>query len=208
MLRLGPAARRLGIHPLTLRRWADAGRIEVVWVGRERRFPISAVDALRSDSDKSRPSGESRVAGYVRVSGTTGQESSFEAQEAELRARFGTRLVAVYKDKGSGLRESRRGLERVLKDAEEGHFEVLAVTHADRLARFGTTWLERLLSRDGVKIEVLHENGAAGGMPELLEDFMSLVATFAGRMYGIRSAEAKRRLLEHANEEVGCVQAS
>ena len=33
MLRLGPAARRLGIHPLTLRRWADAGRIEVVWVG-------------------------------------------------------------------------------------------------------------------------------------------------------------------------------
>lgn len=78
-----------------------------------------------------------------------------------MRARFGTRLVAVYKDKGSGLRESRRGLERVLKDAEEGRFEVLAVTHADRLARFGTTWLERLLSRDGVKIEVLHERGAA-----------------------------------------------
>ncbi|NNM97219.1 MAG: helix-turn-helix domain-containing protein, partial [Candidatus Dormibacteraeota bacterium] len=41
MLRLGPAARRLGIHPLTLRRWADTGRIDVVWVGRERRFPIS-----------------------------------------------------------------------------------------------------------------------------------------------------------------------
>ena len=118
-----------------------------------------------------------------------------------MRARFGTRLVAVYKDKGSGLRESRRGLERVLKDAEEGRFEVLAVTHADRLARFGTTWLERLLSRDGVKIEVLHENGAAGGMPELLEDFMSPVTTFTGRMYGIFSAEAK--LAAQAGERRG-----
>ncbi len=148
------------------------------------------------------------MAGYVRVSGTTGPESSFEAQAAELRARFGTRLVAVYQDRGSGLRERRRGLERVLKDAEEGRFEVLAVTHADRLARFGTTWLERLLLRDGVRLAVLHEQGAAGGMPELLEDFLSLVTTFAGRMYGIRSAEAKRRLLEQASEEVGRVQVS
>ncbi|MHB1499997.1 MAG: IS607 family transposase [Candidatus Dormibacteria bacterium] len=208
MLRLGAAARRLGIHPLTLRRWADTGRIEVVWVGRERRFPIGAVDHLRSDSAESRPSGGSRVAGYARVSGTTGQEGSFEAQEAELRARFGSRLVAVYQDNGSGLRESRRGLERVLKAAEAGRLEVLAVTHADRLARFGTTWLERLLLRDGVKLEVLNERGAAGGMPELLEDFITLVATFSGRMYGILSAEAKRRLLEQAHEEVERVQAS
>ncbi len=208
MLRLAAAARRLGIHPLTLRRWADTGRIEVVWVGRERRFPISAVDALLRGPDQSGPADESRVAGYVRVSGSTGQESSFEAQEAELRARFGTRLVAIHKDRGSGLRESRRGLERVLKDAEEGRFEVLAVTHADRLARFGTTWLERLLARDGVKIEVLHEKGVGGDMAELLEDFMTLVATFAGRRYGIRSAEAKRRLLEQATEEAGRAQAS
>ncbi|MHB1639158.1 MAG: recombinase family protein [Candidatus Dormibacteria bacterium] len=148
------------------------------------------------------------MAGYARVSGTTGQESSSAAQAAELRARFGTGLVAVHQGKGSGLRESRRGLERVLKDAEEGRFEVLAVTHADRLARFGTTWLERLLSRDRVKLEMLHEKGAAGGMPKLLEDLMSLAATFTGRMYGIRSEEAERRLLEQMNEEVERVQAS
>jgi predicted site-specific integrase-resolvase len=32
-------------------------------------------------------------------------------------------------------------------------------------------------------------------MDELLDDFMSLVATFAGRMYGIRSRQARQRLL-------------
>ncbi|MHB1641011.1 MAG: hypothetical protein ACYCUD_14525 [Candidatus Dormibacteria bacterium] len=45
-------------------------------------------------------------------------------------------------------------------------------------------------------------------MLELLEDFMSLVATFTGRMYGILFAEDKRRLLEQVKEEVERVQAS
>ena len=85
---------------------------------------------------------------------------------------------------------------------------MLAVSRADHLARFGSTWLERLLPRDRVEIEVLHEKGAAGGMPELWEDLMSVVATFAGGMYGIHSAELRRRLLEQANEEVRRVQAS
>ena len=79
-----------------------------------------------------------------------------------MRARFGTRLVAVYQDKGAWLCERRRGLERVFKGAQEGHLEVLAVTHADRLARFGTTWLERLLSRDGVTDRGAPREGAAG----------------------------------------------
>jgi len=35
-------------------------------------------------------------------------------------------------------------------------------------------------------------------MEEMLADFMSLIATFAGRMYGIRSKEARKRLLAEA----------
>jgi hypothetical protein len=34
-------------------------------------------------------------------------------------------------------------------------------------------------------------------------DFMSLVATFAGRMYGIGSGEAEHRLLAVAGKDVG-----
>ena len=35
----------------------------------------------------------------------------------------------------------------------------------------------------------------SGGRQELLGDFSSLVATFAGRVYGMRPAEARSRLL-------------
>ncbi len=125
------------------------------------------------------------------------------AQEAELRATAAAEVVGVFKDKASGLRENRPGLARVLKGAAAGEFTVVRVTHRDRLARFGTAWLTALLARDGVTVEVLHAKGSAGGVEELVDDFMSLVATFAGRMYGLRSREAKRRLLAAAGKGVG-----
>jgi excisionase family DNA binding protein len=200
LLRLGPAAEYIGVHPVTLRRWADEGRVAVRWVGRERRFDSAVLDALIGHVDQQRPR---REALYVRVSGTTGQESSLVGQEQQLRASATAEVVAVFRDKTSGLRESRPGLNRLLRDAAAGDFTVVRVTHQDRLARFGSAWLIALLARDGVTVEVLHPKGSAGGIDELLSDFMSLLAVFAGRMYGIRSREAKRRLLAAAGKDVG-----
>ncbi|MDZ5445110.1 IS607 family transposase [Micromonospora sp. 4G57] len=200
LLRLGPAAEYVGVHPVTLRRWADEGRVAVTWVGRERRFDSSLLDVFVGRVEAVRPR---REALYVRVSGSIGQESSLVAQEAELRATAAGEVVAVFKDRASGLRENRPGLARLLKAAAAGEFTVVRVTHSDRLARFGGAWLTALLARDGVSVEVLHAKGSAGGVEELLDDFMSLVATFAGRMYGIRSREARRRLLAAAGGDVG-----
>jgi predicted site-specific integrase-resolvase len=51
----------------------------------------------------------------------------------------------------------------------------------------------------GVTVEVLHPK-KPGGRDELLEDFVSLVTTFAGRLYGMRSADARRRLLTETGQ--------
>lgn len=46
-LRLGDAARLLGVDPDTLRRWADSGKVEVFRTpGGHRRFPRAAIEAL------------------------------------------------------------------------------------------------------------------------------------------------------------------
>ena len=86
--------------------------------------------------------------------------------------------------------------------ARAGGISVVRVTHEDRLARFGSAWLRQLLEQDGVSLEVAHPKGSAGGPEELLEDFTALVTTFAGRIYGIRSEEAKGRLLVQAQQRV------
>ena len=135
----------------------------------------------------------------MRVSGTTGQESSLDAQEAELRATATGTVARVFRDRASGLREDRPGLERLLAAVAEGRVTVVRVTHEDRLARFGAGWLRRLLAIHGAAVEVLHPK-AQGGREELLEDFISLVTTFAGRLYGMRSAAARRRLLAESGQ--------
>jgi putative resolvase len=198
LLRLSKAAKRLGIHPMTLRQWAVDGKIPFSWVGRERRFSSVEVENMKrgSDSAASRPRLELL---YVRVSGSNGQESSLVAQEEELRATSSGEILKVVKDRGSGLRENRPGLNRVLAMVSDRSVTVVRVTHEDRLARFGVGWLKRLFAVYGVTVEVLHPK-QIGGRDELLEDFIALVTTFAGRLYGMRSAENRKRLLVESGQ--------
>ena len=77
-----------------------------------------------------------RVALYARVS-TTDQRS--ETQVYALRqyaAARGLEIVGEHVDHGvSGARDRRPALDRLLADARRRHFDVLAVTKLDRLAR-------------------------------------------------------------------------
>ncbi len=81
----------------------------------------------------------------------------------------------------------------------DGSVAVVRVTHEDRLARFGVSWLKRLFAVYGVTVEVLHPK-KLGGRDELLEDFASVVTTFAGRLYGMRSAQNRKRLLTESGQ--------
>jgi hypothetical protein len=87
-----------GVHRVTLRLWADSGKVPVAWAGRERRFSSGDIDAMKVPGGKGadRP----RLEGLcVRVSGATGQESSLEAQEAELRATATGTVTRVFRDR-------------------------------------------------------------------------------------------------------------
>ncbi|MFF4690076.1 IS607 family transposase [Streptomyces sp. NPDC001307] len=198
LLRMSKAAKRLGIHPMTLRQWAIDGKIPFTWVGRERRFSSLDVENMKCGSDTSIPRPRLELL-YVRVSGSSGQESSLEAQEAELRVTSTGEIVKVVRDRGSGLKGNRPGLNRVLAMVSDGSVTVVRVTHEDRLARFGVGWLKRLFAVYGVTVEELHPK-KLGGRDELVEDFVSLVTTFAGRLYGMRSAENRRRLLAESGQ--------
>ena len=67
-----------------------------------------------------------------------------------------------------------------------------------RLARFGAGWLRRLLAVHGATVEVLHRE-AQGGQEELLEDFISLVTAFAGRLHGMLSTAVRKWLLAESD---------
>src|SRR5438874_9207349 len=51
LFRVGAAAHELGLHPMTVRRWIKAGRIQVVQVGREVRVPRSEIERIVGSID-------------------------------------------------------------------------------------------------------------------------------------------------------------
>jgi predicted site-specific integrase-resolvase len=190
----------LGVHVDTLRAWERRGRIRAERVNArgDRRFHKRDLDCLLRSGNEERE----RAGLYVRVSGSSGQESSLAAQESELRELGAGGEVRVFRDRASGLNERRRGLTNLLGAAERGELDVVRVTHRDRLTRFGFGLVERLLGAYGVRVEVLHDDVEQSSEQELMSDFMSLIASFSGRVYGQRSAEARKRLLKEAEEQV------
>jgi excisionase family DNA binding protein len=44
-------AKKLGVHPATVRRWTASGRVRFVRIGRERAIPVAEVNRLQRARD-------------------------------------------------------------------------------------------------------------------------------------------------------------
>jgi excisionase family DNA binding protein len=194
LVRVGVAARYLGLHPTTVRRWIDTDKIHAVQIGREARIPMTEIERLLGEQ----PTG--RVVLYGRVSGH-GQKADLERQVETLQAWAGKeragREVMVISEIGSGLNPNRRGLQRVIDQAQKRRIVEVVVTYRDRLSRFGVEYLEALFLTCSVRLTVLHGEEEMTPEQELTQDLIRLVASFSGRLYGRRSHQQR--------EVVACV---
>jgi len=196
MLRVHMAAHELGLHPFTVRRWIKQGKIQAVRIGLEARIPRSEIERLVGKTN------ERLVALYARVSGH-GQQDDLATQMARLeqwaaQMRPG-RSVVMLSDIGSGLKADRRQLQRLLKLVCEDRVGEVVITYADRLTRFGQEYLETLFESFGVTLTILDLDEAKSPEQEWTEDLLALIASFSGRLYGMRSHKQK--------ELVKCAQA-
>ncbi len=64
MVRVSVVARKLGLHPITVRRWIKAGKIAAVQIGREARIPMSQIDRLLGEQPGAAIVLYGRVSGY------------------------------------------------------------------------------------------------------------------------------------------------
>ena len=191
LLRVSKAAHELGLHPFTVRKWIKQGKIHAVWVGQEARVPRSEIERLVG-----KPDGRLLVL-YGRVSGQ-GQKDDLDTQLARLQAwanreRAG-KSTLVLSDIGSGLKASRKHLQRLLKLVIEDQVAEIVVTYSDRLTRFGHEYLQVLFDSFGVTLTILEPGEDKTPEQELTDDLLALIASFSGRLYGMRSHKQKELL--------------
>lgn len=191
LLRVSKAAHELGLHPLTVRKWIKTGKIQAIRVGNEARIPRSEIERLTGIANGR------LIVLYGRVSGQ-GQKSDLETQLERLQAwamneRKGKQTL-VLSDIGSGLSATRRHLQRLLKLVREDQVAEIVVTYPDRLTRFGQEYLEIFFDSFGVTLTVLDPGEEKPVEQELTDDMFALLASFSGRLYGMRSHKQKELL--------------
>lgn len=181
------AKKLLGVTTWTIQQWDREGKIKCVrTVGGRRRIPESEIKRLLGLRE------ERAVVGYVRVSSST-QKDDLERQK-QLILRYakerGYGEIQILTDIGSGLNEKRKNFLKILEMVSEKKVSKVIVAYEDRLTRFGFETLKMLFSVFGTEIEVIsHEEKTPE--EELVEDLITIVSHFAGKLYGLRSHKYK-----------------
>jgi len=94
------------------------------------------------------------------------------------------------KDVGSGLKEDRRNFQKLLSMVINKEVSKVIIAYPDRLARFGFKTLESFFKSYGMEIVINHEEKSL--QEELVEDLITIISHFAGKLYGIRSYKYKK----------------
>ena len=174
------AAKALGVHVNTLRKWADEGKIpyEKTPFG-QRRFDLGAI--------LSAAEGERTKVCYCRVSSTK-QRDDLNRQIKQLSECFPDHKII--QGIGSGLNFKRKGFTTVLERVLSGDVSEVVVTHKDRLCRFGFDLVEWIVQKNGGRIVVLNDTSASP-QQELIADVLSILHVFSCRMHGLRKYGGK-----------------
>ena len=108
--------------------------------------------------------------------------------------------ITQLSEQASSLIEKRKGMRKLLTLIKEQAVEVILIEDPDRLVRFGCSYLEEACSWQGVRLEVLDPPKQLEPTEALVQDLLTIVTVFAGRLYGQR-AKGVRKLVQTALKE-------
>lgn len=175
------AVAKLGMHPNSLRKYADNGTIKSIRTpGGQRLFEVD--EFLRTNT-------AIQSICYCRVSSQK-QRDDLQRQIERMQAIYPQ--AEIIKDIGSGLNFKRKGLQTLLGRLLQGDKLRIVVSHRDRLARFGYDIIEYLVRQNGGEIVVLDNFVSSSKEAELTADLLAILHHFSCRMHGARSHQSKK----------------
>jgi len=138
---------------------------------------------------------------YCRVS-SHDQKKDLERQKQRLLdycSAKGWLVKHVYSEIASGLNDDRKILNKILSSDSN-----IVVEYKDRLTRFGFNYIQLLMDRIGNHVIVINEDE---NKDDLIQDFISIITSFAARIYGRRRSKRKtERLIKELKYEASAQQ--
>ena len=145
--------------------------------------------------DEQEQSKRTKTVIYARVSSNEQRQTNLITQ-ADRLVDFclanGWAVDDIVKEVGSGLNDTRKQLNKLLKDPT---VKRIVVEHRDRLTRFGFHYLEILADIEGFEIIVANKT-LDNDKDDLIADFTAIITSFCARLYSKRRQKHKQNQLE------------
>ena len=197
-LKIGEAAKLLGVSIQTLRRWEETGYLIPARrsKGNTRYYNLDQlIGAKKVESDL--------TVAYARVSSHDQKEDL--KRQAEVLAAYCTKQgwnFQVIQDLGSGMNYQKKGLRTLIDLILERKISRLVLTHKDRLLRFGAELIFALCEAKQIEVILINKGDEVSFEEELAQDVLEIITVFSARLYGSRSKKNKK-LIEAARVLTG-----
>ena len=188
LIKIGEAARILGVSVQTLRRCERDGEIspDRKSEGGTRYYDTNRLLGLKTiEADL--------TIGYARVS-SRDQKKDLKRQAQRLGAFCTARgwTYEIIEDLGSGMNYRKQGLKRLLDLILGRKIKRLVLTHKDRLLRFGAELVFALCEARHIEVVIINQGDDVSFEEELAQDVLEIITVFSARLYGSRSHKNKK----------------
>ncbi|MEJ2771401.1 MULTISPECIES: IS607 family transposase [unclassified Stygiolobus] len=179
MLRPKEVCQRLGISYATLREYVKKGYIKPVILETGKwRFKEEDVERLVGIVRKR------KVILYARVSSNTHKDDLInQVKYLEENVKDYDQVIT---DVGTSLNMKRKGFLKLLRMILNNEVSKVVIAYPDRLVRFGFEIIEEVCKAHNCELVVLNKEDKTPEQ-ELIEDLISILVSFSGKLYGMRS---------------------
>ena len=215
-IRVAEASRISCMHPHTLRKYANEGKIKSFTTpSGQKRFDRQDLEKLVNSCIHIEEIKEIKQTYkndkinylYARVSSKK-QMDDLERQIKyikERRPEYNT--YTTLSDIASGINFKRKGLETILDSCIQGTIGEVVIAHRDRLCRFGFELINIIVEKSGGKIIILDDNQQKSTEHELSEDLLSIIHIYSCEQMGKRSYKSGQqasKIIENKIETTRC----
>lgn len=197
--KISEVVKLLGISKPTLYNWEKQGLLKIQ---RSKSGGLNFIFQSELDKIQNKETNNKeneKIVIYCRVSSTVNKNNLKTQKERLLNYcnAKGYKVEKIIEEFGSGINDKRPKLEKLLKEQD---FTKIVVEHKDRLIRFGFNYLEVLLNKNNIDIEVI--NNVDTDEEDIIQDFISIITSYCARIYGKRRSKRNtEKLIKELNNE-------
>ena len=191
----GEIAKFLNVSTRTVQNYCMDGKLEEIFTATNRRLIskesfityLTKHNLLVDDSLSTKYD-----AIYARVSTHKQKERGDLERQIDTISRFAIdknpKKLKIFSDVASGLNDNRKQLNNLLDSVMNNEVDRIFINYKDRLTRFGFNYLMKICSKHNTEIIIVsNDMNNKTLQEELAEDIISVIHSFSGKLYGMRS---------------------